>query len=154
MKPSRFTCGGIACAREVLDPCKRVVRVAAKEAGGGLDRPALAPVLVAPVFAPLWLLRRLEVEVGRLPGRPRRTRQDHAQNVGVPVLGDQVTEAEELQAILEQAGIASELETAVEHHPRGTEDAPQKVLVPESALEAARNAIEALTEPDELITDT
>ena len=47
-------------------------------------------------------------------------------------LAEDVTEAEEIQAILEQAGIASELETAVEHHPRGTEDAPQKVLVPES----------------------
>ena len=69
-------------------------------------------------------------------------------------LAEDVTEAEELQAILEQAGITSELETAVEHHPRGTEDAPQKVLVPEGALEAARNAIEALTEPDELIADT
>jgi len=69
-------------------------------------------------------------------------------------LAEDVTEAEELQAILEQAGIPSELETAVEHHPRGTEDAPQKVLVAESSLEAARNAIEALTEPDELISDT
>jgi hypothetical protein len=69
-------------------------------------------------------------------------------------LAEDVTEAEELQAILEQAGIPSELETAVEHHPRGTEDVPQKVLVPESELEAARNAIEALTEPDELIADT
>ena len=69
-------------------------------------------------------------------------------------LAEDVTEAEELQAILEQAGIPSELETAVEHHPQGTEDAPQKVLVAESELEAARNAIEALTEPDELISDT
>ena len=33
-------------------------------------------------------------------------------------LAEDVTEAEELQAILEQAGIPSELETAVEHHPR------------------------------------
>ena len=32
-------------------------------------------------------------------------------------LAEDVTEAEELQAILEQAGIPSELETAVEHHP-------------------------------------
>lgn len=66
-------------------------------------------------------------------------------------LAEDVTEAEELQAILDQAGIPSELETAVDHHPRENEDAPQKVLVPESSLEAAREAIEALTEPDELI---
>jgi len=30
-------------------------------------------------------------------------------------------------------------------------DAPQKVLVPEAALEAAQHAIEAMTDPDELI---
>lgn len=29
-----------------------------------------------------------------------------------------------------------------------------QLLVPESALEAARNAIEALTEPDELVSDS
>ena len=68
-------------------------------------------------------------------------------------LAEDVTEAEELQAILEQAGIPSELETAVDHHPRETEDAPQKVLVPEESLEAARNAIEALTEPDDLVAE-
>jgi hypothetical protein len=38
----------------------------------------------------------------------------------------------------------------VEHHPRAVEDAPQKVLVPESQIDAARDAIESLTEPDEL----
>jgi len=64
-----------------------------------------------------------------------------------------VTEAEEIQTILHQAGISSELETAVEHHPSANEDAPQKVLVPESALEAAQEAIEAMTEPDELTGD-
>ena len=68
-------------------------------------------------------------------------------------LAEDVTEAEELQAILEQAGIPSELETAVEHHPRGTEDAPQKVLVAESSLEAAQFAIEAMTDADELLGD-
>ena len=73
--------------------------------------------------------------------------------VQVAMAGD-VTEAEELQTILRSAGIDSELEFAVEHDPLGSEDAPQKVLVPEGALEAARNAIEALTEPDELIADT
>ena len=69
------------------------------------------------------------------------------------VLAEDVMEAEEIQAILDAAGISSELQTAVEHHPTGTEDAPQKVLVPESSLEAARDAIEAMTEPDELIAD-
>ena len=38
-------------------------------------------------------------------------------------LAEDVTEAEEIQAILQAAGITSELETAVEHHPRETEDA-------------------------------
>lgn len=68
-------------------------------------------------------------------------------------LAEDVTEAEELQAILEAAGIQSELETAVEHHPSAIDDAPQKVLVPESSLEAAQHAIEAMTDPDELIGD-
>ena len=68
-------------------------------------------------------------------------------------LAEDVTEAEEIQAILEAAGISSELETAVDHHPRATEDAPQKVLVAESSLEAAQHAIESMTGPDELIAD-
>jgi hypothetical protein len=68
--------------------------------------------------------------------------------VQVAVAGD-VTEAEELQTILAEAGITAELETAVEHDPTATDDAPQKVLVPESALEAALEAIEAMSEPDE-----
>ena len=41
----------------------------------------------------------------------------------------------------------------MEHHPRAVEDAPQKVLVPESQLEEAREAIESLTDPDDLIAD-
>jgi hypothetical protein len=65
-------------------------------------------------------------------------------------LAESVAEAEEIQDILRSAGIDAELETAVEHHPRAVEDAPQKVLVPESDLDAARDAIESLTEPDEL----
>ena len=68
-------------------------------------------------------------------------------------LAEDITEAEEIQEILRQAGIDSQLETAVEHHPTATEDAPQKVLVPESSLEAAKHAIEAMTDPDELIGD-
>jgi hypothetical protein len=68
-------------------------------------------------------------------------------------LAEDIAEAEELQTILNQAGIASELEPAVEHHPRANEDTPQKVLVAEDSLEAAQHAIEALTDPDELVSD-
>ena len=68
-------------------------------------------------------------------------------------LAEDVTEAEEIQEILRSAGIDSRLETAVEHHPTSTEDAPQKVLVPESSLEQALHAIEAMTDPDEMAAD-
>ncbi len=68
-------------------------------------------------------------------------------------LAEDVTEAEEIQEILRLAGIDSQLETAVEHHPTSTEDVPQKVLVPESSLEEALHAIEALTDPDEMSAD-
>lgn len=68
-------------------------------------------------------------------------------------LAEDVAEAEEIQAILRSAGIMSELTAAVDRHPRATEDAPQKVLVPESDLEAAQFAIEAMTDPDELVSD-
>ena len=72
--------------------------------------------------------------------------------VQVAVAGD-VTEAEELESILQSAGIDTQLEPAVDHHPTETEDAPQKVLVPEASLEAALEAIESLSEPDELVSD-
>jgi hypothetical protein len=65
-------------------------------------------------------------------------------------LAESVAEAEEIQELLRSAGIEAELESAVEHHPREVEDAPQKVLVPESEIDAARDAIESLTEPDEI----
>jgi hypothetical protein len=65
--------------------------------------------------------------------------------VQVAVAGD-VTEAEELQAILTAAGIESQLQA-------DGEDDPLTVLVPESSLEAAQDAIEAMTEPDELIAE-
>ena len=64
--------------------------------------------------------------------------------VQVAVAGD-VTEAEELQEILRSAGIPSELSSAL--------DEPLTVLVPETSLEAAQDAIEAMTEPDDLIAD-
>jgi hypothetical protein len=72
--------------------------------------------------------------------------------VQVAVAGD-VTEAEELEAMLSAAGIESQLEPAVEHHPAETDDAPQKVLVPETSLEAAMHAIESMTDPDEIVSD-
>jgi hypothetical protein len=65
-------------------------------------------------------------------------------------LAADVTEGEELQALLSEAGIDSQLEPAVEHHPRATDDVPTKVLVPESNVEEALTAIESLSEPDEL----
>jgi hypothetical protein len=64
-------------------------------------------------------------------------------------LADDTAEAEELQALLTEAGIESKLESAVDHHPRAVDDVPQKVLVPEDKLEVALDAIEALSEPDE-----
>ncbi len=75
-----------------------------------------------------------------------------SQLVQVAMAGD-VTEAEELQTILRSAGIDSELEAAVEHDPLGTEDTPQKVMVPEGSLEAAQHAIEALTEPEDIVDE-
>ncbi len=68
-------------------------------------------------------------------------------------VAEDIGEAEELQAILTAAGIESQLEVAVDHHPREIEDAPQKVLVPEMSLEAAKEAIEAMTEPDDIISE-
>ena len=72
--------------------------------------------------------------------------------VQVAVAGD-VTEAEEIQTMLHAAGISCEVHEAVEHHPSGTEDIPARVLVSESDLEAAQNALEALSEPDDLVDD-
>jgi hypothetical protein len=72
--------------------------------------------------------------------------------IQLTVAGD-VSEAEEIQAILSSAGIPPELESAVDHHPREVDNAPTKVLVPDAQLDNAKEAIEALTEPDELISD-
>jgi hypothetical protein len=62
-----------------------------------------------------------------------------------------VAEAEEIQAILSSAGITSEVHPAVEHHSTELEDVPTKVLVDGKDAEAAQDAIEALTEPDEML---
>lgn len=72
--------------------------------------------------------------------------------VQVAVAGD-VTEAEELQAILLSAGIESSFEIAAEHEPGAMDDPPLRILVADEDVEAARDAIEALTEPDELIDE-
>jgi hypothetical protein len=69
--------------------------------------------------------------------------------VQVTLAGD-VAEGEELQELLTAAGIESHLEPAVEHDPNVLDDPPLKVLVAESDVEDAREAIEALTEPDDL----
>jgi hypothetical protein len=55
-------------------------------------------------------------------------------------------EAEEIQEILREAGIDSELEPEVEA------DAIA-ILVPESDLEAAKDAIESGTDPDDLVAE-
>jgi hypothetical protein len=57
-----------------------------------------------------------------------------------------VAEAEELQEILRNAGIESSVEQA-------PEDDAVNVLVPEADLQTAKDAIEALTEPDDLISE-
>jgi hypothetical protein len=61
--------------------------------------------------------------------------------VQLTVAGD-VTEAEQIEEILRVAGIEPRLESSDEA------DAV-KVLVPEAELEAAEEAIEALSEPDD-----
>ena len=68
--------------------------------------------------------------------------------VQVAVAGD-VSEAEQLQGLLTAAGIESRLEPAVEHDPDVPDDPPLKVLVSESEVDDAREAIEALSEEAE-----
>ncbi len=65
--------------------------------------------------------------------------------VQVAVAGD-VAEAEQLQELLQNAGIDAEIGAE-------GEDDPLTVLVPEDALEAAKDAIEALTDPDDLLAE-
>jgi hypothetical protein len=65
--------------------------------------------------------------------------------VQLAVAGD-VAEAEEMQEILRNAGIESSIEQSPD------EDAV-RVSVPEAELETAKEAIEALTEPDEIISE-
>ena len=72
--------------------------------------------------------------------------------VQVAVAGD-VMEAEEIESMLRAAGIDPQLEPAVDHHPREIENVPQKVLVPEASVDAAMHAIEALSEPEDIVAD-
>jgi type III secretory pathway lipoprotein EscJ len=62
--------------------------------------------------------------------------------VRVAVAGD-VAEAEEIQGILRSAGIEAELADG--------EDDSVTVSVPESSVEQAQDAIEAMTEPDDIV---
>ena len=57
-------------------------------------------------------------------------------------IANDVTEAEEIESLLRDAGIASEVE-------QGDDDS-LAVVVPESSVEAAQDAIEAMTEPDDI----
>jgi hypothetical protein len=68
-----------------------------------------------------------------------------ARMVQVAVAGD-TAEAEELRELLQNAGIEAEVGT------EGDDD-PLTVLVPEESLVAAQDAIEALTEPDDLLSE-
>ena len=68
-----------------------------------------------------------------------------ARMVQVAVAGD-ATEAEELQELLRNAGIEAEIHAE-------TDDDPLTVVVPENEVEAAQDAIEALSEPDDLIAE-
>jgi type III secretory pathway lipoprotein EscJ len=62
--------------------------------------------------------------------------------VRVAVAGD-VTEAEEIQEILRSAGIDAEIADG--------EDDSVTISVPESSVEQAQDAIEAMTEPEDVI---
>jgi hypothetical protein len=65
--------------------------------------------------------------------------------VQVAVAGD-AAEAEQLRELLQNAGIDCEIGAE-------SDDDPLTVLVPEDSLEAAQDAIEALSEPDDLIVE-
>jgi type III secretory pathway lipoprotein EscJ len=66
------------------------------------------------------------------------------QKVQVAVAGD-VDEAEEMQAILREAGIEADLETG--------RDAGLALFVDEADMTSAQEALEAFAEPDDLIGD-
>jgi hypothetical protein len=122
--------------------------------GGELVREARAifPETVAPrdfdtIEVP-YAERGAPVLVKRGGAAPERRAYDPStmsRLVQVATAGD-VSEAEELQELLRNAGIEAELEAVDD------EDA-LNVMVPEGALEAAQDAIEALSEPDDLTSE-
>jgi len=61
-------------------------------------------------------------------------------------LAEDATEAEEIQALLEDAGIESEVQSA-------DESDSLKVFVAEDAVEAAQDVIEPATDSDETVTE-
>ena len=86
------------------------------------------------------------VERGGAAGRERSYHPGAmARMIQVATAGD-VTEAEELQDLLRDAGIEADVEPL-----EGEEGL--SVLVPEGSLEAAQDAIEALSEPDDIIAE-
>jgi hypothetical protein len=68
--------------------------------------------------------------------------------VQVAVAGS-ADEAGQLQALLTRAGIDAALESGVAEDSEAHGDVPVRVLVAADDLDAARDAIEALTEPDD-----
>jgi len=94
-----------------------------------------------PERGPPQLLRR----GGRPERRGGRMIGPMSRLVQVATAGD-VTEAEELQEMLRNAGIDATVEQA-------SEDDAVCVFVPESELEAAQDAIEVLSEPDDIIAE-
>jgi hypothetical protein len=68
--------------------------------------------------------------------------------VQVAVAGD-VTEAEEMQEMLAAAGIDASLEPSVDEAVGVTDPEHVKVLVEETRVDAAREAIEAMSEPED-----
>jgi hypothetical protein len=130
-----------------------LTHVSPRYAGGELAREARAifPETVVPRDFDLIEVPFSEkgaprlVKGGAATGRTAYDPGAMSRMVQVATAGD-VTEAEEIQDLLRNAGIDATLETI------GTEDGLQ-VLVPESSLEAAQDAIEALSEPDDIIAE-
>jgi ribonuclease Z len=82
-------------------------------------------------------------------GRPAVASRTVTRLVQVTVAGD-VAEAEEIQALLEDAGIEASLEPVVDEETGVSDSEHVKVLVPEAEVDTARDAIETLGELDQL----
>ncbi len=70
------------------------------------------------------------------------------QMVQLVVAGD-IGEAEAIRRSLASAGIAADIAPAVDHGADVSGDVPQKILVPESSLEAAQDALAAIGEQED-----